>query len=873
MNNLRKFINIFLIGSTAGMLCAHEKQILENEYVKAVLDPDGARIVEYINKNTGRNMALTIETHRQGIIDLGLFEDHNAAFPFGKKLRKTFWKVTGTTSDTVSYSQQPIPGIIFNKTFSLKKNESRISMEWKVSNNTNSIQAVIPWFRNATALGSNNFRGISNALESRAGLWHNASVKHHELGDTIEPVSNWCSRVYPQNGSLWFYADVIPQRYYNCYMNSIHTLEQIYPPLYIKPGESKSLNISLAIGGNMDYTTGGNTKYLMSVSPQKIKNAPGKYTFNLKLNGINDEVIKIHAVLKDTNGKTLAKSNEKTANIKVLKTTEITLDMTAENKFSNIPAILDVQITDAKGQRHNIANTITAGTLKADARFFPEKENPAVEKPQKHNGHLLKRTIDTEFYFVDSMESVTPSDTFDPKAPEKETQIDLARNEGESFMIAVRARNGNYPFRLQGICGKLPEGISVKIHPVDFSLQNGSTFGNSIAKTGRFANVIMEDTEYVNITGNELALFHVDINTGKNVKAGKYSTSITFKSYNNKDVKIPLVINVMNFTLNSIPSLKTDCGDLFGKVMPYAQQTGFQGTYQQLQKKARSLLLAHKLSPRYDPLGNDPALWEKEYAQALAEGASHFCISRNLLKQNPELLRQKGEFFAKKNALKSTYTYPPFDEITKKDEARFIEWNKQWRSTTKIPVMLTYYESGLYHMIPHVDVWVRGLENSDYTSAILKHGKELYLCNPRGLTEGVDVDPLLIRSVHWYLMQNGYSGTLLWATANWISPTWKRGKSSNDFNAQLMYPAKNKILPTVRLKVFRDGVEDFEYLHMLKQNLEILKKQNPAHPLIRKAQSMAQQNWNDSILNSPANLRLYRKKIADMIVKLQGAVK
>ena len=35
MNNLRKFINIFLIGSTAGMLCAHEKQILENEYVKA----------------------------------------------------------------------------------------------------------------------------------------------------------------------------------------------------------------------------------------------------------------------------------------------------------------------------------------------------------------------------------------------------------------------------------------------------------------------------------------------------------------------------------------------------------------------------------------------------------------------------------------------------------------------------------------------------------------------------------------------------------------------------------------------------------------------------------------------------------------------
>jgi hypothetical protein len=187
--------------------------------------------------------------------------------------------------------------------------------------------------------------------------------------------------------------------------------------------------------------------------------------------------------------------------------------------------------------------------------------------------------------------------------------------------------------------------------------------------------------------------------------------------------------------------------------------------------------------------------------------------------------------------------------------------------------MLTYYESGLYHMIPHVDVWVRGLENSDYTSAIFKHGKELYLCNPRGLTEGVDVDPLLIRSVHWYLMQNGYTGTLLWATANWISPTWKRGKSSNDFNAQLMYPAKNKILPTVRLKVFRDGVEDFEYLHMLKQNLEILKKQNPAHPLIRKAQSMAQQNWNDSILNSPANLRLYRKKIADMIVKLQGAVK
>ncbi|MBO7742190.1 MAG: DUF4091 domain-containing protein, partial [Victivallales bacterium] len=368
----------------------------------------------------------------------------------------------------------------------------------------------------------------------------------------------------------------------------------------------------------------------------------------------------------------------------------------------------------------------------------------------------------------------------------------------------------------------------------------------------------------------ENTLFHVDIKSSAAVKAGTYKGEISFICYNHPQVKIPLEVTVWDFTLPSVPNLKTDCGDVFGNPTWLINNSGTDLKRTDYVELVRDMLLAHRLSPRYDPLGNDPALWEQEYAAAIAAGASHFCIGSSLLKRNPELLRMKGEFFASKGALDSTYTYPPFDEINPTQEKVYIDWVTKWRSVTKIPAMLTYYETGLFHMIPYVDVWARQLEISDYTKAILKAGGKLYRVNPPGTTNALDFPLLEVRSNAWHMKQAGYTGSLLWATANVISPDkWDNGRGGESFNANMVMLTEDGVLPTVRLKNMRDGQDDYDYLCMLEEKAKALKALNAADPLVAEAEAILATDWIESdALTSAASLRSWRRKIAEVMVKM-----
>jgi hypothetical protein len=362
----------------------------------------------------------------------------------------------------------------------------------------------------------------------------------------------------------------------------------------------------------------------------------------------------------------------------------------------------------------------------------------------------------------------------------------------------------------------------------------------------------------------------VDVHAASNVKAGKYKTELIFHCYNVPPVKIPLEITVWDFTLNSIPAFKTDCGDSFGSVKKwFAKHVTSTLTDKEYVEKVREQLFAHKLSPRFDPLGNDPAMWEQEYAAARAKGASHFNISTRLLKSNPELLRKKGEFFASKNALDSVYVYAPFDEIGKKDEEKYIKWVEEWRKVTKIPVMLTYYASGLYHMIPYVDVWARTLEDSKYTDTILEKGGTLYQVNPASPANGIDIPMLNTRQNFLKLLNYKYTGGLIWTTANWLNNKWTHGRPSTSFDAVLVLPTETGVLPTIRLKAYRDGIEDYEYIYMLRNAVAALKKTNPDDPRLAPAEKLLKTNLlTGDKLSTPAKVRAFRKQLAEQIIKL-----
>ena len=861
-----------IISMTAA-LCAttviHGNDVIENECLKITFDRLGARIIKCMDKTNQREF-LRYTVNHEGRTNLGLFENHESAYPY-KINYKSMWTMEKNTGTSITFSKTFDDGVVLRETFTLQPGESKITMFWSMHNTTDRALKVYPWFRNSTAMGRNNFRGITNAHERKSGLWQNNCTAHHELGVTSPSITNWCSRSYKEDGVCWFYTDITPSRYYNSYMNNLHTLEQLYEPVSIAPGKTHTLTQSFAVSGKFNRVTSAAPDYVLCVSPDKVPANAKELQFTVRIAGVRKETVTVIPRLTDVNGKVLAETSKQKVKLEIGKSQDIQCTFPAMKQYVDSPLFLEMEIVNAKKQSSKLKNAVSYGTLADDDTFFPLLDYSNLkEDPQAHAGPLLARTDNMEYFFVDSMEQITPMDYVDKKAKKGPARIELARNEGESFLIAAKPRSVDYPFRLQGKCSKLPKGLTVKISPVRYTLQTGALFSFYDAKTGRFPEIIMEDEQYISFKDKENALFYVDVQAAPNVKAGKYKTEITFHCYNVPPVKIPLEITVWDFTLNAIPAFKTDCGDSFGSVKKwFAKHVTSTLSDKEYVAKVREQLFAHKLSPRFDPLGNDPAMWEQEYAAARAKGASHFNISTRLLKNNPELLRKKGEFFASKNALDSVYVYAPFDEIGKKDEEKYIKWVEEWRKVTKIPVMLTYYASGLYHMIPYVDVWARTLEDSKYTDTILEKGGTLYQVNPASPANGIDIPMLNTRQNFWKLLNYKYTGGLIWTTVNWLNNKWTNGRASTSFDAVLLLPTETGVLPTIRLKAYRDGIEDYEYIYMLRNAVDALKKSNPDDPRLAPAEKLLKTNLlTGDKLSTPEKVRAFRKQMAEQIIKL-----
>ncbi|MBQ6471511.1 MAG: DUF4091 domain-containing protein [Victivallales bacterium] len=861
---------ILLAFTLAAATLLRAETTLENEYLRITLEERNLRIVEIYDKVRHRDFNNTLPNDDNKARGLGNFENHDNAFPYRKQFSTRPWKLEAQSKESLTYSITFEDGVLLRETFTLRPGESKVAMSWEVINPTREQKQIFPWFRSSHSTGTNKLRGVSTAHERKTGLWRNACVRHEELGVTTPAQSPWCARSWAKDGAIWYYCSTIPARYYNSWMNNIHTLEQIFPIMTLAPGSSSSLRVTLAVGGDFAEVTSASENYAMNVPTRQFATGSARFDFKAEISGVCPGEVTILPRIVDPRGNIMAEGEAAKAALDARRLSTVALTVTTEHPLPDGPYFLEVEIRNADSKSEILRNAFACGELSAEAEFFAEDDMAQfLEKPSVHHGPLLERTDNMEFFFADSLEIITPSDTLSAKARKEPARLELARNEGESFFIAARPRTFNFPYRLRAICTGLPEGLTVKIAPVKHTLQGGIIFGSHAVVNGRFPEVILEDTPYICPNSKENTLFHVEARSSGNVKPGIYKGEIRFICYNHPQVKIPLEITVWDFTLPAIPRLKTDCGDVFGEPTWLISNSGSKLTRRDYVRLTRDMLLDHRLSPRYDPLGDNPALWEKEYAEALAAGASHFCIGCSLLKRNPKLLRMKGDFFDAKGALDSVYTYPPFDEINHTQEQKFIDWVTDWRATTRIPVMLTYYKTGLFHMIPYVDVWARPLEVSDYTRAILKHGGALYCVNPPGTTTALDFPLLKVRSNAWMMKQAGYTGSLLWATANVISSDkWNNGRGGDSFNANMVLLTEAGVLPSVRLKAMRDGQDDYDYLCILEENAKRLKSMEAANPLLAETETLLATDWmNSDALNAPASLRQWRRRIADLIVK------
>jgi hypothetical protein len=144
------------------------------------------------------------------------------------------------------------------------------------------------------------------------------------------------------------------------------------------------------------------------------------------------------------------------------------------------------------------------------------------------------------------------------------------------------------------------------------------------------------------------------------------------------------------------------------------------------------------------------------------------------------------------------------------------------------------------------DLWIvePSVQRDEFVQAAQQRGDRVwwYMCQlpihatysgPIWACPGVVMDRPAVdhRVVYWLAWKYGVEGVGFWAISAWpkgwetwpetpwpVSPRSKFPYSGqHNANGFLCYPYKDRVLPSVRLKVLRDGMDDYEYLLLLKQ--------------------------------------------------------
>ncbi|HAM35210.1 MAG TPA: hypothetical protein DEB40_08735 [Elusimicrobia bacterium] len=175
------------------------------------------------------------------------------------------------------------------------------------------------------------------------------------------------------------------------------------------------------------------------------------------------------------------------------------------------------------------------------------------------------------------------------------------------------------------------------------------------------------------------------------------------------------------------------------------------------------------------------------------------------------------------------------------------------------------------------DIWVahhaRLIPARDRAAIRLKQaqGRKIwsyYCCEaPRALPNWMlDSDPIDFRITPWLDFRSDYSGMLYWATAYWAAgaaAVWTNAGNGNG-DGVLFYPgsevgAPHAAIPSARLKAIRDGIEDYDYLALLRSLGGGAQARELAAGIAR--------DWDDWS-RDPAELKAARRQAAEGILRL-----
>jgi len=165
----------------------------------------------------------------------------------------------------------------------------------------------------------------------------------------------------------------------------------------------------------------------------------------------------------------------------------------------------------------------------------------------------------------------------------------------------------------------------------------------------------------------------------------------------------------------------------------------------------------------------------------------------------------------------------------------------------------------------------------------------------------IDAPALNGRILGWTLFPGRLTGTLFWSITYWGDDPWNEGltyMSSLDHplngDGMLMYPSRDPsdptLFPSIRMELVREGLEDLEYLAMLRDLIEECEEKGIENQQLREAKNVilhdvarvirvktverGTQGFDAyEITDNPEDISKARIKVAHSIVRLQESLR
>jgi hypothetical protein len=512
-------------------------------------------------------------------------------------------------------------------------------------------------------------------------------------------------------------------------------------------------------------------------------------------------------------------------------------------------------------------------------------------------------------WVTDPLTRVQPSDS---PGTLQSASIKAARNEYEAFQLVVRAPSGSSLSNVNVVAsdlvgpGRIGQG-HIKLYRAHYVTVTTPTPSSPYPPGGAYADALIPFThpETGQPLGGRFPAAPFPVSAGRNqpvwvdvyvpagTPAGTYTGTVTVSASGVGSTTVPVTLTVWNFTLPTAATIKTAFGELWDWWKPFGLSPNSPEAGD-IEWRFATTALAHRVTVSRPgrTLGWFAGDGTAQPADAQmrdwldTRGATSWKIPEFFAdplgadrSKMVRYLQTLASYLASRGWMERAYLYPPFTDEPSSASAyqRIRDYAAMVHGANpNLQVLATeHHLTDASQIDSAIDIWVTHFQGFNQSRAQTRQaaGKQQWVYQNDawgGSYMGWMVDyPILnYRVPHWVNWLTRVDGLLYWSMTAWgsISDPWTQtgtysyGGMTMNGDGSLFYPG-NAVgyqgpIASARLKVLRDGMEDYEYLRLLAQVAGASTADSMA-----KSVATSYSNWN----KSAANLQTNREAIAQRI--------